>query len=736
MIGQKLPDGREYQGARGARFQIFPGSGLFKKGPDFVMAAELVETSRLWARTVAWADPDWVVEVAGDLVKRTHAEPRWSAKSGQAVASEKATLYGVTLYTERPVSYARIDRMVARELFIRHALVEGDWREQHKFMATNATTLAEAEELASRTRDRRVLAGEDDLYAFYDERVPEDVLTASDFTGWWRKKRREDPSFLDVPLETLLAEDAADRTADLARDYPTHWVLPARSDLEEDARAELRYAFEPGTAGDGVTAEFQLRDLDRADPHAFSWHVPGLRIEYMSALIRSLPKAKRTYFVPAPDVARDILQQVRAAGEEGVGSLPEVLAAELTARGGGGRLEDRNPITVTTADFDLSRVPAHLRMRYRLLRGRRVLAEGLDLAALQAEQRRRTAAKAAKTAGSADGAAAGTRGAGKAGAGKPGAGTADAGAAGGRGAGAADASTAAGAGRARRGGTAAEAAVPTREQLVDRVVAQAGPVLAYVKEHLTTQEKLILARHQTTADALLDALLRVAARGELAARGIGADGRTVAGAADGQGAVTAAGQGASGADAPEVTALVRAAQGGLAQRVDQLLPALVSALTAFTALDKKVTASSSLVILSNLADVKDWREQMGEPAAIAGLSEAALLRLPRWVEAAVARVDAMVDQPPRDRQLMDRVRTAEAGIEKKLQSARPEVAGLGRAARLGAVVEAGAPPRGPGEGWHAVLFQQEELRISLYAPALGTVGKVSEQRIAKALAAL
>ena len=187
---------------------------------------------------------------------------------------------------------------------------------------------------------------------------------------------------------------------------------------------------------------------------------------------------------------------------------------------------------------------------------------------------------------------------------------------------------------------------------------------------------------------------------------------------------------------PEVDALVRAAQGGLAQRVDQLLPALVSALTAFTALDKKVTASSSLVILSNLADVKDWREQMGEPAAIAGLSEAALLRLPRWVEAAVARVDAMVDQPPRDRQLMDRVRTAEAGIEKKLQSARPEVAGLGRAARLGAVVEAGAPPRGPGEGWHAVLFQQEELRISLYAPALGTVGKVSEQRIAKALAAL
>src|SRR5699024_2343587 len=211
-------------------------------------------------------------------------------------------------------------------LFIRHALVEGDWRETHRFMITNATTLAEAEELASRTRDRRGLSGDDDLYAFYDARVPEDGLTASGFTGRWRKPGPPDLSYLDVPLETLLAEDAADRTADLARDYPTHWVLPARSDEEKDARAELRYAFDPGTAGDGVTAEIQLRDLDRADPHAFSWQVPGLRVEYVSALIRSLPKAKRTYFVPAPDVARDILGQLRAAGEEGLGSLPEVLA--------------------------------------------------------------------------------------------------------------------------------------------------------------------------------------------------------------------------------------------------------------------------------------------------------------------------------------------------------------------------------------------------------------------------
>ena len=757
MIGQKLPDGREYQGARGSRFQIFPGSGLFKKGPDFVMSAELVETSRLWARTVAWADPDWIVDVAGDLVKRTHAEPRWSAKSGQAVADEKATLYGVTLYAERPVSYARIDPVVARELFIRHALVEGDWRESHEFLQTNARTLAEADELASRTRDRRVLAGEDDLYAFYDARVPDDVLTASDFTGWWRRKRREDPTHLDVPLETLLAADAADRTADLARDYPTHWVLPARDDTEEDARAELRYSFEPGTEGDGVTAEIQLNDLDRADPHSFSWHVPGLRIEFTAALIRSLPKAKRTYFVPAPDVAREILAHLRAAGEEGMGSLPEALAAELTARGGGGRLEDRNPITVRATDFDWSRVPAHLRLRFRLQRGRRVLAEGFDLAALQAEQRKREAAKAAKT-HARESAAAGARSGGRtdrtaagAAAGPRGSGAAPAGPAGHAGRGPADGRTgqgtsgAASAASAHGGARSVRAnrePVPTREQLVDRVRAGASAAFAYAKEHLSTQEKLVLAGHQKTSDALLEAVLRVAARGEVAAAGIGPDGTYAHDTGTG-GASGAAGSAGEPGTAPDPDALVRSSQGGLTTRMEQLVPALIAALTAMTTLDKKVSKASSLVILANLADVKDWRDAMGTAPAIAGLSEAALLRLPRWVEAADVRVDAMVDQPPRDRQLMDRVLGSEAGVSKKLQSTRPEVAGLGRAARLGAVVDAGAaasgpgrPAGGPGEGWHAILFQQEELRLSLFAPALGATGKVSEQRIVKALTAM
>ena len=716
MIGQKTPDGREYAGARGARFAIFPGSGLFKRKPDFVMAAELVETSRLWARTVAAADPDWAVAAAGDLVKRTHADPHWSRSAGQAVAQEKATLYGVTLYSDRSVSLTRIDREHARELFLRHALVQGEWREQHAFQQANAATLAEAEEFASRTRDRRVLEGEDALLAFYAERVPEDIATASEFTGWWRKKRREDPGFLDVPLSTLLAEGAEDRTAELARLYPTHWALPAREETEAEARAELRYSFEPGTEGDGVTAEIQVRDLERADPQAFSWQVPGLREEYVSALIRSLPKAKRTYFVPAPDVARDILGSLRAAGEEGRGSLPEVLAAELTARAGGGRLEDRNPITVTATDFDLGRVPSHLRMRFRLMRGSRRLTESFDLAQLQQEQRRRRAEKREQEKSSGGPRAAAPGGAQGTGAGRAGA----------RADGAAGGGTASGSPSARlpgRGrGQAPEA--PSREDLVDAVVAGAGAVLGYVKEHLSTQEKLVLAAHQKRTDALLQAVLRVAARGELVAAGVGPDGRMLPG------------EGPESGQAPDADALARAAQAGLPQRMDVLLPALVKALERATVLDKLVTSSSSLVLLANLTDVGDWRQAMCAAEGVAGLSEAALLRLPVWVEAACMRVRAMVDQPPRDRQLMDRAHTAEAAVERKLQSALPEAARLGRAARLGATVERTPSPSQPGEGWHGVLFSLEELRLSLFAPALGAMGKVSEQRVQKALAKL
>ncbi|WP_156913959.1 ATP-dependent RNA helicase HrpA [Brevibacterium album] len=732
MIGQKTPDNREYQGARGTRFAIFPGSGLFKRKPDFVMAAELVETSRLWARTVAAADPDWAVAAAGDLVKRTHADPHWSQKSGQALAHEKATLYGVTLYAERPVSYARIDREHARELFLRHALVHGEWREQHAFQEANAATLAEAEEFASRSRDRRVLEGEDALCAFYAERVPLEIATAGEFTGWWRKKRREDPAFLDVPLSRLLAEGAEDRSSELARLYPTHWELPAREASEAPARAELRYSFEPGTEGDGVTAEIQLRDLDRADPHAFSWQVPGLRAELTAALIRSLPKAKRTYFVPAPDVARDILAALAAAGEEGVGSLPEVLAVELSARAGGGRLEDRTPITVHPEDFDLGRVPGHLRMRFRLMRGGRRLAESFDLAELQREQRRRRAEERSGAAGDVGGAAGGRGGA----------------AGGGGAAGSARGAERRGAehrGREDRGqdragspsgtlpGRGGGPEAPTRVDLVDAVVSGAGAVLAYVREHLSTQEKLVLAAHQKRTDELLTAVLRVAARGELAAAGIGPEGWSAQGRAG-------EAQGAGAAADPE--ALARSAQAGLPARMDALLPSLVRALEKATVLDRLVSSSSSLVILANLTDVGDWRQAMCTAEGVGGLSEAALLRLPVWVEAACVRVRAMADQPPRDRQLMDRTHAVEAAVDKKLRTVLPEAAALGRASRLGATVETGGAGRPgqvlshPGEGWHAVLFQLEELRLSLFAPALGAMGKVSEQRVQKALAKL
>ncbi len=188
----------EYLGARNARFAIFPGSSLVRKGPDWIVAGELVETSRLWARTVARIEPEWVEPLAGHLVKRSYSEPHWEKKRGGAVALEKVTLYGVPLVVDRKVSYGRIDPAAARELFIRHALVEGDWQTSHKFFAENRRLLAEAEEVEHRARRRGLVVGEDELFAFYDARIPPEVVSAQHFDTWWKQARRADPASADL----------------------------------------------------------------------------------------------------------------------------------------------------------------------------------------------------------------------------------------------------------------------------------------------------------------------------------------------------------------------------------------------------------------------------------------------------------------------------------------------------------------------------------------------------------
>ena len=264
-IGLRQGDTREYLGARGTRFAIFPGSALARKPPQWVMAAELVETSRLWGREAARIEPEWAEELAAHLVKRTYAEPHWSRSRGAVVATERVTLYGVPIVTGRQVDYGRIDPGLARELFLRHALVEGDWETSHGFFARNRRLLAEVEELEHRARRRDILVDDHALFDFYDRRVPDEVVSARHFDAWWKQARQERPDLLDFERSMLIEDTAGAPDAD---EYPDTWTQGGH-------RLRLTYQFEPGSDADGVTVHVPLAVLNQVEPDGFDWQVPG-----------------------------------------------------------------------------------------------------------------------------------------------------------------------------------------------------------------------------------------------------------------------------------------------------------------------------------------------------------------------------------------------------------------------------------------------------------------------------
>lgn len=364
-IGLRDPDRRDYLGARGARFAIFPGSGLFRRQPQFVMAAELVETSRLWGRQCAAIDPLWAEKAGEHLVKRTYSEPHWSQKRAAVMARERVTLYGVPLVTDRLVNYGRHDPELARELFIRHALVYGEWHSRHRFLATNRQLLEDAEELENRARRRDLVVDEHTLFDFYDRWVPADVVSGAHFDGWWKQARREQPDLLTFDPAMLLHEQAAEVRQD---DFPDTWQEGAL-DLP------LHYRFAPGEADDGLQVDVPLATLNHLDGASFSWHVPGLREELVTALLRSLPKQPRVNFVPAPNFAKAFLQAV-PAGEE---SITDALGRHLRAVTG---------VHVPPEAWDWAKVPGHLRPTFRVVDDAgKPVAEGKDLEALKAPLR-------------------------------------------------------------------------------------------------------------------------------------------------------------------------------------------------------------------------------------------------------------------------------------------------------------------------------------------------------------
>src|SRR3954469_5847205 len=293
-FGVKDEKGREYQGARNARFQIFPGSALARRPPAWVMAAELVETSRLWGRDVAPIEPEGGEPLAEHLVRRAYSEPRWDPRRAAVVATERVLLYGLPIVAGRTVTYGRIDPALSRELFIRRALVEGDWEgARHEFLAENRRRIEEVHALEERARRRGIIARDEALFAFFDERVPADVVSGAHFDRWWRDERRAHPDLLTYSPDLLVAPDAADVLD--ARARPAAWK-------QGDLVLPLSYRFEPGAPDDGVTVLVPLTALGKLRPIGFDWLVPAFRLELVTALIRSLPKELRRALVPVPDV--------------------------------------------------------------------------------------------------------------------------------------------------------------------------------------------------------------------------------------------------------------------------------------------------------------------------------------------------------------------------------------------------------------------------------------------------
>ena len=367
---------REYAGARGTRFTIWPGSGLRRKTYDWVMTAELVETSRLFARTVAKVDSRWIEQVAdrAGLTRHVFGEPYWSTRQGAAMVHEKVLLYGMTLVADRPATLASVGtdsaRQVAREMFIRSGLVEGGWHARHGFVERNRELIEELQDVERRRREHGLLADDAALFDFYDDRIPEEVTSAAAFDAWWKEQRRTTPDLLDFTRELLLPGGGD------ASGFPDTWV-------QGDLTLGLDYVFEPGHPEDGVSVQVPVEVLGRLSPEGFDWLVPGMRAELCVATIRALPKRVRRQLVPAPDVGA----QVRAQIEQEFPTPPGASCPEVPFEEAFSRVVFRlKGVEITEADWAeaAERLPDHLAMGFAALDARgRVIDRGRDLVSLQ-----------------------------------------------------------------------------------------------------------------------------------------------------------------------------------------------------------------------------------------------------------------------------------------------------------------------------------------------------------------
>ncbi|MCH6469725.1 ATP-dependent RNA helicase HrpA [Sinomonas terrae] len=724
---------REYAGARGTRFAIFPGSALFKKSPAYVMAAELVETSRLWARTAAKIDPEWAELVAPHLVKRSYSEPHWSKRMGSVMAYEKVTLYGVPVVPQRRVNYGRIDAALARELFIRHALVEGDWRTHHAFFRRNRELLEEVDELETRVRRRGLRVDDETLFDFYDERLPATVVSERHFDAWWKKAKQDDPHLLDFDRALLLSERAED-VDDAA--YPKVW-------RQGSFELPLSYEFQPLAPGgtpdpnDGVTAEVPVLFLNQLDPEPFRWQIPGQRAELVAALIKSLPKQVRKNFVPAPDVARQAVAILDADFDPQRDDLEPSL--ELALRRVKGQI-------IPPGSWNWDVVPPHLKMSFSVVDPRgKVLGSGKDLVALQEQLapaiRRAIAESLGATPSSARRTKRGEEGpetkdgrrtsssSGQAVSSPQGTTTAagDGAAVSGRsqlaertgltewsvGTIPRTASTVVAGhtvtgypalmdeGRGTKGQPKARGSVALRvfQSEDDQLLAHRGGVIRllalrvpppdrYVLEHLNNREKLTFSQnpHGSVADLIADCVLAAIDRLVPAALPW---------------------------DRAAFDALYDHVRAELIDTVFAVTAIVEEILASANRIAKQLKGTTSLALVSGLNDVKAQLEQLVYPGFVARTGYAQLMHLPRYLRAIERRLEKMPANVQRDAVAMATVQSLEDDYD-------DAVAALAPTGRNRAKLE-------------RVRWMIEELRVSLFAVELGTAGKVSEKRVRQAL---
>ena len=689
-----------YRAPRGQKFTIFPGSGLGKRAPEAVMAAEVVETSRVYARTVAAIDPAWAEALAGDLVVRQYSEPRWSERMGSAVADEKVLLFGLLIVPKRRIQLARINPELARTLLIRHALVGGEWPRDvskdklYDFLRQNQQVRRELEAVEERTRRRDILVDDEAVVAFYEGRIPAEVTDVRAFEVWWREARKAQPDVLTMRREDLLAsEERPDQD-----DYPA-WIW------QGEQRLRLAYRFEPGSLDDGVTVEIPLPLLPRIEDRGFDWLVPGLREDLVTALLKALPKAIRRSVVPAGDWARKLIDVLPVRADSAI--TAELARAIRTAAG----------VVADPSDFDWERVPAHLRMTFAAVdaRGRR-LGTSKDLAELQqrfSEQARVAVAKHVAAQASATKPLPGQR------------------------ASAASADASAGAvetvwagereavtswdfgalpthvdrkhGKSMVRGfpalvergrgsqvTVALAILATSDEAdrehargVRRLLAMGLPSpLSYVQERLTQTEKLQLAvsPYQNVNALLEDVQLAVidALAGEAAPR-----------------------------DEAAFTDLRNQVNARLLDELFAAVALTAKVLGLYREVDRAIGSAASIALMAPLADARAQLAALIHPGfvRVSGLTQ--LRRYPVYLQALLHRIEKMAEAPGRDRTWQN-----ESDQALELYAAAGGTLPL---------------TRNTSPALASVRWMLEELRVSLFAQHLGAQGPISVQRIRKAV---